>query len=134
LRLSAELRNNIYQLVFTIGVVTVHDPSEHYHNTAAGARGALALLQTCRQINDKATPLFFSTITFSLQRCALQEFGKMIGPDKVALVMSLIVDLVDAYVWEYCKAGWWNHNLIGELSALENLHLVEPYLQYLPKD
>jgi hypothetical protein len=101
---------------------------------AAGARGALALLQTCRQIKDEATPLFFSTITFSLQCCALEEFGKMIGPEKVALVTSLITDLVDAYVWECSKAGLWDRNVIGELSARKNLYLVEPYLQHLSRE
>jgi hypothetical protein len=89
LRLPAELRNKIYQLVFSNGVIQVLAPWENRYRSTISAYSAPALLQTCRQIHGEATPVLFSTATFETERYSLEYFIETIGAEKAALIATL---------------------------------------------
>jgi hypothetical protein len=123
LRLPAELRNLIYELSSPTTLVKVHphwdDP--RYYPDNDGPRGIIAFLQTCHQINGEAMQFFLSTSTFDTELCSLPGFLSAFGPERTALVTSIVVDLFDVL-----RLGreMRNTGMTSEFKALKHVHLL----------
>ena len=135
--LPAELRNRIYELVFSTAAVKarpllrtlsvkVHpawdDPK--VYPDYDGPRGTMALLQTCRQINTEAMQFFLSTMTFDTELCSLNGFVSAFGEDKAAVMASIVFDPSDIAEWHGSALQLREPDAISSLKAVRHVHLV----------
>lgn len=120
LRLPPELRNSIYELVFTLPTRTLKvDPwSDVRHGRVfecslldveisepglveeAPVLHPLCLTETCRQMRDEALPVFYSLHTFRLKgritvraREALRNFLELIGPRAASALRRVEIEM-----------------------------------------
>jgi len=131
LSLPAELRNDIYKLVFTTNTILVTGASTRFLSPRTNdSTWAAALLLTCRQINDEATALFWQLSTFDLRQCHYpDELRAMVGSDKCAMVGTIAMsgNLASA-IAGWVQAGRVNHRALfsGGLTALDKVCVEGP--------
>lgn len=83
LALPAELRNRIYSLILTHGIVKSRD-------TQGRSPISLPLLRVCKQIHTEAHLLLYSTNTFVMYHTRIPEFLNLRTPDQLRSIRSVM--------------------------------------------
>jgi hypothetical protein len=86
LRLPPELRNRIYEDIFTSAVIAFRRPLRShsfcniYSEPNHKHKGVIAFLEVCRQINHEVAVMYYALSTFNFERySALQYVGVSYG-------------------------------------------------------
>ncbi|RMZ66263.1 3 exoribonuclease family [Pyrenophora seminiperda CCB06] len=139
MRLPGELRNQVYEYYFSDSIMIIKDTDpdneteegkwfkNRYHNTRPSD-----LLETCRQIRDEVTPLFWSHITCGLHiYTPPQRLESLMGRSKCALIRKLRItecweDWFDHHLFEIY--GFWDHYRPERFlfKALETVYVAYP--------
>lgn len=91
LALPAELRNTIYH--------TVLKAEDENHEQSQNLSKRIGILQTCRQVREEASSIFFAETTFAF-RVSIDGTEKLtawlttIGPKNASLLTSLVITIV----------------------------------------
>jgi hypothetical protein len=136
MRIPTELRNAVYELIFSTTMIKVRSPwdDEYSDQVATTSHISLALLQTCRQINAEAASLFFSNTALDLQRSLLGYLLEEIGSEKAALITSLVINMAHACCWHYLVVTRKNRAVVRAYPALGRLYVVGICGEYLVQE
>jgi hypothetical protein len=116
LRLPPELRNKIHKDIFSSAVITVRQPFM-WHDIYPGAnhnhKGAIAFLETCRQVNSEVSGMYYALSTFNIEGFQVLKFpaealprassGKLISIEMCAWSMYLTSTARDPHLWSSLK-------------------------------